>query len=356
MPALTLASEGAVHPSRSSRIDDDADFREYIRTVLEGDGHRVGTFASPSGSCYASFDDSLPDVLLLDMNMGRYSGSEVLAEVRRRWPRLCVIVITGYPSLDTMRQTFAKTSSTTSPSLFTRRLTQDAPASRRHAAPGPIGTRSPPGRAGPSGSPRPHGQVMDAQGPERVLGDKREPALVDRARAHLPSLESLVRIADALDERPSRWLIAAGLWRHRATRWIASHFRFPLYRLSLCLCHLDTLPPDTSYPVSTCPTSPAISPHEHRLWSAPGMLAAEASGDDHAAGVVAELRARRRTCRFSHGAGQRWSGPVRPWSSARATTRSWACRALPRFASTSAHQRPHRRVAAGQPGRGSCAG
>ena len=47
-----------------------------------------------------------PDIVLLDIKMGVNSGREVLKEIKARWPKQCVIVVTGYPSLDTMRETF----------------------------------------------------------------------------------------------------------------------------------------------------------------------------------------------------------------------------------------------------------
>ena len=192
-------------------LDDDADFREYIRTVLEGDGHRVGTYSSPS-DCYASFDDSLPDVLLLDMNMGRYSGSEVLAEVRRRWPRLCVIVITGYPSLDTMRQTFRQ-------DVFDYIAKPFSLADLRKTLQQAVDTL----RLGQSAQDRLRAELgrqvrLARTAKSWTLKDLSESSGISVSQlssiergAHLPSLESLVRIADALDERPSRWLIAAGL-------------------------------------------------------------------------------------------------------------------------------------------------
>lgn len=192
-------------------LDDDADFREYIRTVLEGDSHRVSTFATPN-DCYASFDDALPDVLLLDMNMGRYSGQDVLAEVRRRWPKLCVIVITGYPSLDTMRQTFRQDVFDYLAKPFSladlRKTLQQAvdalglgqsPQDRLRAELGRQVRLARTARA----------QTLKELSELSGISVS-QLSSIERG-AHLPSLESLVRIAHALDERPSRWLIAAGL-------------------------------------------------------------------------------------------------------------------------------------------------
>src|SRR5690606_12979487 len=84
-------------------LDDDDDFREFISATLETEGHDVRVCSTPQ-ECYGLIEAQTPDVLLLDMKMGRHTGESVLAEVRKRWPRLCVIVVTGYPSLETMRQ------------------------------------------------------------------------------------------------------------------------------------------------------------------------------------------------------------------------------------------------------------
>ena len=93
-PALSIVS-----------LDDDEDFRQYIRSVLEGDGHDVRMCATPS-ELFSVCDTRLPEVVLLDIKMGRFSGEETLVEIRKRWPKLCVIVVTGFPSMDSMRQTF----------------------------------------------------------------------------------------------------------------------------------------------------------------------------------------------------------------------------------------------------------
>lgn len=192
-------------------LDDDADFREYIRTVLEGDHHRVQTYATPA-ECYATFDDALPDVLLLDMNMGRFSGQEVLEEVRRRWSRLCVIVITGYPSLDTMRQTFRQDVFDYLAKPFSiadlRRTLQQAvdtlglgqlPQDRLRAE---LGRQVRLARTAKSWT------LKDLSESSGISVSQL--SSIERG-AHLPSLESLVRIAHALDEKPSRWMVAAGL-------------------------------------------------------------------------------------------------------------------------------------------------
>jgi two-component system, OmpR family, response regulator len=87
-------------------LDDDLDFRNYLEDVLKDEGvYAVRTFAN-SGELFAGCEDRLPDIVLLDMKMGDTTGDKVLEQLLTRWPSLCVIIITGYPSLEDMRTTF----------------------------------------------------------------------------------------------------------------------------------------------------------------------------------------------------------------------------------------------------------
>jgi len=87
-------------------LDDDADFRTYIEDLLHDEGlYTVRTFRDPE-ELYASAETRLPEIVLLDMKMGPASGEEVIEQLLTRWPELCIIIITGYPSLESMRATF----------------------------------------------------------------------------------------------------------------------------------------------------------------------------------------------------------------------------------------------------------
>lgn len=95
----TLVAEIAI-------LDDDLDFRNYLEDFLKDEGvYGVRAFAHP-GELYDSCEERLPDIVLLDMKMGEVSGDRVLEQLLTRWPGLCVIIITGYPSLEDMRTTF----------------------------------------------------------------------------------------------------------------------------------------------------------------------------------------------------------------------------------------------------------
>ncbi len=87
-------------------LDDDLDFRHYIEDFLEDERvYTVRTFGRAI-DLFNGCEERLPDIVLLDMKMGEASGDQVLEQLHSRWPALCVVVITGYPSLEDMRTTF----------------------------------------------------------------------------------------------------------------------------------------------------------------------------------------------------------------------------------------------------------
>jgi DNA-binding NtrC family response regulator len=98
-PALETTADVAV-------LDDDLDFRNYIEDLLKDERvYSVRSFAS-AAELFEGCADRLPDIVLLDMKMGEASGDKVLEQLLSRWPGLCVIIVTGYPSLEDMRATF----------------------------------------------------------------------------------------------------------------------------------------------------------------------------------------------------------------------------------------------------------
>ena len=87
-------------------LDDDLDFRNYLEDFLKDEGaFAVRSFAHPD-EFFTAAEQRLPDIVLLDMKMGEIRGDKVLEQILQRWPGLCVIIITGYPSLEDMRATF----------------------------------------------------------------------------------------------------------------------------------------------------------------------------------------------------------------------------------------------------------
>jgi DNA-binding NtrC family response regulator len=87
-------------------LDDDLDFRNYIEDFLKDEGQfTVRTFGHPE-DLFAECEQRPPDIVLLDMKMGKYTGDKVLEQLLGKYPSTCVIIVTGYPSLEDMRATF----------------------------------------------------------------------------------------------------------------------------------------------------------------------------------------------------------------------------------------------------------
>ena len=81
-------------------VDDDTVFREELTRLLDEDGHQVVN--SPSVvKAIAELEARDVDVLLTDLKMPRQGGLELLKEVRHRWPRTLVIVLTGFATVET---------------------------------------------------------------------------------------------------------------------------------------------------------------------------------------------------------------------------------------------------------------
>ena len=102
-------SETAISPAGLVDIavlDDDPDFLNYIEDLLRDEGsYTVRTFKE-AADLFVAAEGRVPDIVLLDMKMGPASGEQVLEQLLARWPELCIIIITGYPSLESMRATF----------------------------------------------------------------------------------------------------------------------------------------------------------------------------------------------------------------------------------------------------------
>jgi DNA-binding NtrC family response regulator len=87
-------------------LDDDSDFLTYIEDFLRDEGmYAVRTFSHPE-ELFRAAEHRVPEIVLLDMKMGEFRGEQVLEQILARWPNVCVIVVTGYPSLEDMRATF----------------------------------------------------------------------------------------------------------------------------------------------------------------------------------------------------------------------------------------------------------
>src|ERR1044072_7867720 len=106
--AGTSAVPGAVPLRMASKlsvlvIDDDQDIREYIQDFLNAEGFEVTTPTPPAAPAAAAegVRDGVFPLVVLDLMMPKISGLDLLAQIRAVDDDIAVIILTGYPSLDT---------------------------------------------------------------------------------------------------------------------------------------------------------------------------------------------------------------------------------------------------------------
>jgi len=75
-------------------VDDDPAFCQTLGDILGARGFAVTRLTDPSGVAESLSPDE--PVVLLDMKLNSIGGLEVLKEIRARYPRLPVILVTGY--------------------------------------------------------------------------------------------------------------------------------------------------------------------------------------------------------------------------------------------------------------------
>jgi two-component system, response regulator RegA len=80
-------------------VDDDATFRETLARAFRDRGYRVQT-AADVRTALASATTDTPDFAVVDYNLGRESGSDVLAGLLALCPSIRVAIFTGSRSVD----------------------------------------------------------------------------------------------------------------------------------------------------------------------------------------------------------------------------------------------------------------
>lgn len=75
-------------------IDDDAVFCEIADQLFSSLGYTVRC-AEDGFEALAMMKEALPDIVICDLNMPRMSGFELLRIVRRRFPQIAVVAMSG---------------------------------------------------------------------------------------------------------------------------------------------------------------------------------------------------------------------------------------------------------------------
>ncbi|MCX7172375.1 MAG: response regulator [Proteobacteria bacterium] len=84
-------------------IDDEEIVRLSHRRILAGDRFNVETVLDGSEGLRL-LEQHPVDVVLLDLRMPGMDGISVLKTIKEKWPEIEVVVITGYPSIETAKE------------------------------------------------------------------------------------------------------------------------------------------------------------------------------------------------------------------------------------------------------------
>ena len=80
-------------------VDDDEEVRQLVVTMLTADGFEV-LQAADANALKEMFENSPPDVVLLDLKLPDADGMDLLPTLKKQWPETEVIVLTGFATLD----------------------------------------------------------------------------------------------------------------------------------------------------------------------------------------------------------------------------------------------------------------
>ena len=87
-------------PTKVLLVDDEKDFVEILSLRLQEAGEKVS--AAYSGKeCLDTLESTSIDVVVLDIKMPGMDGMETLGEIRKRFPLVEVIMLTGHGSTET---------------------------------------------------------------------------------------------------------------------------------------------------------------------------------------------------------------------------------------------------------------
>ncbi len=81
-------------------IDDESTIRSGCRLILADQGHKVECLPTGQQGLH-SIRKSAPDILLLDLKLPDMDGLEILASIKKNYPDIYVIIMTGYATVST---------------------------------------------------------------------------------------------------------------------------------------------------------------------------------------------------------------------------------------------------------------
>lgn len=84
-------------------LDDVLDAAVLTQRILSRKGHQVAVFTDEQEALRYAMENQV-DLAILDINLNKTNGLSVLEELRRANPAIRVLMLTGYPTIETARQ------------------------------------------------------------------------------------------------------------------------------------------------------------------------------------------------------------------------------------------------------------
>jgi DNA-binding NtrC family response regulator len=84
-------------------VDDDAIVIKSCRRILEAEGFEVSAVPSADNALEAIKNSDL-DLLLIDVKMPKRDGMYLMREIKKNWPEIPTIIMSGYPTPETISE------------------------------------------------------------------------------------------------------------------------------------------------------------------------------------------------------------------------------------------------------------
>ena len=84
-------------------VDDDPIVLDSCKRVFEAEGFEV--FVVPSADqALKAMENSIFDILLIDVKMPERDGMYLMRAVKKQWPEIPIVVMSGYPTPETIAE------------------------------------------------------------------------------------------------------------------------------------------------------------------------------------------------------------------------------------------------------------
>ncbi|MFP4193647.1 MAG: response regulator [Desulfobacterales bacterium] len=84
-------------------VDDVEDAGAMVQRILERKGHSVDVFTEEEDALNHAREQDV-DIAILDIKLKKMSGVELLKKIKEARPDIEVLMLTGYPTLETARE------------------------------------------------------------------------------------------------------------------------------------------------------------------------------------------------------------------------------------------------------------